>query len=123
MADALHNQPGARPWLIYGVNGFTSRLGNVLDGLPGRGIHGPVLVSEFAPWDGTRGARSDGLRDLWSQIRARPRQVIGASVYVWYTDGPETVDQQFGLVDSQGNPVDDALATITELFGGSGAGR
>jgi predicted porin len=78
-----------------------------------------VLVSEFAPWDGARGARADGLRDLWGQIHAGRQQVIGASVYVWYTDGPEAVDQQFGLVDSQGNPVDDALKTIAELFVGS----
>jgi hypothetical protein len=114
--DALRDRPAARPWLIYGVNGFTSRLGNVLDNLPGRGIDGPVLVSEFAPWDGVRGARGDGLRDLWAQIQGRGHQVIGASVYVWYTDGPEAVDQQFGLVDSQGNAVDDALSTIAELF-------
>jgi hypothetical protein len=119
IADAMRDRPAARPWLIYGVNGFTSRLGNVLDNLPGRGIDGPVLVSEFAPWDAERGARSTGLRDLWGQIQARGGQVIGASVYVWFADGPETVDQQFGLVDSQGNPVDDALATIAELFGGA----
>jgi hypothetical protein len=123
LTDAMRDRPAARPWLIYGVNGFTSRLGNVLENLPGRGIDGPVLVSEFAPWDGVRGARGNGLRDLWSQIQAHGHQVIGASVYVWYTDGPEAVDQQFGLVDSHGNPVDDALATIAELFGGPGIGR
>jgi beta-galactosidase/beta-glucuronidase len=123
LTDALQARPAARPWLIYGVNGFTSRLGNVLDNLPRRGIDGPVLVSEFAPWDGERGARSTGLRQLWGQIRAREGQVIGASVYVWLTDGPESVDKQFGLVDSQGNPVDDALATISELFGGPGSVR
>jgi hypothetical protein len=119
LVEALQNRPASRPWLIYGVNGFTSRLGNVLDNLPSLGIDGPVLVSEFAPWDGARGARADGLRDLWGQIHAGRQQVIGASVYVWYTDGPEAVDQQFGLVDSQGNPVDDALKTIAELFVGS----
>jgi beta-galactosidase/beta-glucuronidase len=123
LTEALQNRPAARPWFIYGVNGFTSRLGNVLDNLPGRGIDGPVLVSEFAPWDGARGARASGLRDLWAQIRAHQQQVIGASVYVWYTDGPETVDQHFGLVDSNGSPVDDALATIAELFGGSATVR
>jgi hypothetical protein len=116
LSDALQAAPASRPWFIYGVNAFTSRLGEILDNLPRLGIDGPVLVSEFAPWDGERGSREQGLRELWSQVRARKQQVIGASVYVWYTDGPETLDQRFGLVDTEGQPVDNALTTIAELF-------
>jgi hypothetical protein len=123
LTDALSQKPASHPWLIYGVNAFTSRLGDILDNLPRRGIDGPVIVSEFGPWDGERGTRSAGLRDLWAQIRAHDQQVIGASVYVWYADGPEEVDQRFGLVDMWGEPLDDALETIADMFGGVRAGR
>jgi beta-galactosidase/beta-glucuronidase len=123
LTEAWAESPSARPWLIYGVNAYTARLGEIIDSLPGRGIDGPVLVSEFAPWEGERGARSSGLRDLWGQIQARERRVIGAAVYVWYADGPETVDQRYGLVDAAGRSVDNAVETIAQLYGGVGFGR
>ena len=82
-----------------------------------------MLVSEFAPWDGERGARAAGLRDLWRQIKEREHRLLGAAVYVWYADGPEAVDQRFGLMDALGRPIDDAVDTIAELFGGAGLPR
>ena len=98
LTEAWAEIPAERPWLIYGVNAYTARLGEIINSVPGRGIDGPVLVSEFAPWEGERGARSSGLRELWKQIQAREPRVIGAAVYVWYADGPETIDQRYGLV-------------------------
>jgi beta-galactosidase/beta-glucuronidase len=123
LSDALREHPAPRPWLIYGVNAYTQRLGEIIDNLPGRGIDGPVLVSEFAPWDAEPGARAAGLRDLWAQIKEREHRLIGAAVYVWYTDGPEAVDQRLGLMDALGRPIDDAVDTIAELFGGAGLPR
>jgi hypothetical protein len=123
LTEAWAETPTARPWLIYGVNAYTARLGEIIDSLPSRGIDGAVLVSEFAPWEGERGARSLGLRELWAQIQSRERGVIGAAVYVWYAEGPEVIDQRFGLVDAGARPVDDAVETIAQLFGGEGVGR
>jgi hypothetical protein len=62
------------------------------------------------------GERAEGFRAQWAAVRARPDYVLGGAVYVWSTDGPEEVDRQFGLVDAAGQPVDDALETISALY-------
>jgi hypothetical protein len=116
VGDALGAMPAARPWLVYGINAFTPRLGQILDDWPGQGIDAPVLVSEYGMLGAERGTRAQPLRDLWSTIRTRPRYVLGGAAYVWYADGPEGVDQQFGLVDPYGLPVDDALDAIRDLY-------
>lgn len=114
--DALRAMPATRPRLVYGINVFTPRLGQILDDWPGQGIDAPILVSEYGMLGAERGARAEPLRNLWSTIRARSRYVLGGAAYVWYADGPEEVDQQFGLVDPYGEPVDDALDAIRELY-------
>jgi hypothetical protein len=114
--DALGAVPAERPWLVYGINAFTPRLGQILDDWPGQGIDAPVLVSEYGMLGAERGTRAQPLRDLWSTIRTRSRYVLGGAAYVWYADGPEEVDQLFGLVDPYGQPVDDALDAIRELY-------
>jgi beta-galactosidase/beta-glucuronidase len=116
LANALRERPASRPWLIYGMNAYTPRLGDILKVWPQLGLDAAVLVSEFALYSAPRGARAQGFRDLWATIRSQPDYVLGGAVYVWCTDGPETVDQAYGLVDRQGQPVDDALQAISEMY-------
>jgi hypothetical protein len=116
LARAFEAAPVSRPWLIYGVNAYTPRLSEILSGWPQRGIPTSLLVSEFAPLDPPPGQRGAAFREIWSVIRSFPNVVLGGSVYVWSTDGPEAVDRQFGLVDARGVPVDDALDVISELY-------
>jgi hypothetical protein len=116
LARAIEATPGDRPWLIYGVNAYTPRLEEILQTWPDRRIPTSLLVSEFAPLNAPRGQRDAAFRDIWAVIRSYSRYVLGGSVYVWSTDGPETVDQQFGLVDERGVPVDGALDVISELY-------
>jgi hypothetical protein len=116
LARALAARPAPRPWLVYGVNAYTPRLVEIIDGWPDRLIPTSLLVSEFAPLNGARGERADAFREIWGSIRTRAAQVLGGAVYVWSTDGPEEVDRAFGLVDANGEPVDDALETIAGLY-------
>lgn len=116
LARALDANPADRPWLVYGVNAYTPRLTEILDGWPARGIPTSLLVSEYAPMNVPHGERADHFREHWGAIRARPTFVLGGAVYVWSTDGPEEVDRTFGLVDANGDPVDDALDTISTLY-------
>lgn len=113
---ALAANPGSRPWLVYGVNAYTPRLTEILDTWPQRGIQTSLLVSEYAPMNVPHGQRADHYRQQWATIRAYRGYVLGGAVYVWSTDGPEEVDREFGLVDASGQPVDDALDTISELY-------
>jgi hypothetical protein len=73
-------------------------------------------VSEFALLGAERGHRADAFADLWSTIRAHSDYVIGGAVYVWYAEGPEEVDREFGLVDGHGRAVDDALDALGRLY-------
>ena len=116
LARALAANPADRPWLVYGVNAYTPRLAEILDGWPERGIPTSLLVSEYAPLNAPHGERADRFREIWGIIKAHARFVLGGAVYVWSTDGPEEVDRAFGLVDAGGTPVDDALDTISTLY-------
>jgi hypothetical protein len=116
LARALAANPADRPWLVYGVNAYTPRLAEILDGWPERGVPTSLLVSEYAPLNAPRGERADQFRDIWGTIRARSSFVLGGAAYVWSTDGPEEVDRAFGLVDAGGTPVDDALDAISALY-------
>jgi hypothetical protein len=116
LAAALAARPADRPWLVYGVNAYTPRLTEILAGWHDRAIPTALLVSEFAPLDAPRGERADRFRTIWQSIREAPPYVLGGAAYVWSTDGPEAVDRAFGLVDESGEPVDDALDAIAELY-------
>jgi hypothetical protein len=118
LARALSARPAPRPWLVYGVNAYTPRLAEILDGWPDRQIPTSLLVSEFAPLNAPRGERAAQFREIWRTIRARSARVLGGAVYVWSTDGPEEVDRAFGLVDPSGEAVDDTLETIAALYRG-----
>lgn len=116
LARALAERPADRPWLVYGINAYTPRLAEIIEGWPQRGIPTSLLISEYAPLNAPHGERADGFRTQWAAVRAHPEYVLGGAVYVWSTDGPEEVDRQFGLVDAQGQPVDNALDTISSLY-------
>jgi hypothetical protein len=116
LTRAIDANPADRPWLIYGVNAYTPRLGEILGHWPGHHIPTSLLVSEFAPPNAPRGERAELYREIWGVIRSFPAFVVGGAVYVWSTDGPEAIDQQLGLVDEHGTPVDDALDTIADLY-------
>ena len=104
LARALAANPADRPWLVYGVNAYTPRLAEILDGWPERGIPTSLLVSEYAPLNAPHGERADQFREIWGVIQARSSFVLGGAVYVWSTDGPEEVDRAFGLVDAERHP-------------------
>jgi hypothetical protein len=117
IAEALRATPGQRSWLVYGINAYTSRLIEILDEWPRQDVDAAVLVTEYGPSFGSdRALRADAFRSLWTMIRSRPDYVLGGAAYVWYAEGPEEVDRDFGLVDPEGQPVDDALATIRDQY-------
>ena len=116
IAEALRARPIPRPWFVYGVNAYTPRLGQILAEWPERGIDAAVLVSEFALLGVERGRRAEAFAELWSTILAYPDYALGGAVYVWYAEGPEEVDREFGLVDRDGRPVDDALDALGYLY-------
>jgi hypothetical protein len=122
VARAVTSRPADRPWLIYGTNAYTDRLAEILDGWCDRQMPTSLLVSEYAPLGAARWERSDLLREQWATIRVRGTYVLGGAVYIWSTDGPEEVDRAFGLVDEAGQPVDDALDTISDLYRADAAG-
>lgn len=102
--------------LVLGTNAYTSALQETVEGWPELWMTVPLYVSEFGAAGLGPGERSAVLRRMWGVIRAWPQWTFGGAVYVWTTDGPEEVDRVFGLVDGRGIPVDDALATIADLY-------
>jgi hypothetical protein len=107
-----------RPWFIYGINAYTPRLAEILNGWPSDGWDVPLLVSEFAPGGMSPADRPDGFRSMWRMIRAADGWVLGGAVYAWTTNGPEEVDRVFGLVDADGKPVDGAFAAVSGFYRG-----
>jgi beta-galactosidase/beta-glucuronidase len=103
----------SRPWFVYGVNTYTPRLAAILDGWSAQGFDVALLVSEFAPGPESR---PTGYAAYWSTIRSHPQSVLGGAVYVWYRDGPEDIDHQYGLVDPNGQAVDGSLDQIGQAF-------
>ena len=55
---------------------------------------------------------------MWKMIRGASGWVLGGAVYAWTTDGPEEIDRVFGLVDTEGKPVDGAFAAVSALYRG-----
>ena len=116
LKSALAVSGDPRPWFILGVNVYTPRLGEVIDGWPRHGVDAPLLVSEFGPGGAGPSDRPQGYRELWGLIRSRPERVIGGAAYVWFTEGPEEVDRIFGFVDPAGRPVDGALGALASAY-------
>jgi hypothetical protein len=117
VAQALRSDGVDRPWFIYGMNFFTTRLESALARGQARSLGQPLLISEFGPV-GLRGiGRAAVYSQLWKIISANRGLVIGGCAYVWTTEGPEPLDRTFGLTDARGAPVDSSLSTLAALFG------
>jgi hypothetical protein len=106
----------SRPWFVYSMNFFTTRMRAALDTGPTRTMHQPLMISEFGPVGLRPENRPVGYRELWNIIRGHPDTVLGGSAYVWTTAGPEPLDRNFGLTDANGQPVDGALAELASLY-------
>jgi len=114
--QALAANPKPRPWFVYGMNFFTTRLQSALDSGPVTGLNQPLLISEFGPVGLRAEARPGGYLQLWDIIRSHRTRVLGASAYVWTTAGPEPLDRNFGLTDAAGQPIDGSLAELAALY-------
>jgi hypothetical protein len=116
LAEALKGQPAPRPWLVYGTNLYTDRLGQVLADWPQGGYDLPLVVSEFAPPGLARLGRPGSYVRMWRMVDRRRSMVLGGFAYVWSTAGPEPVDATFGLVGPDGTPVDATLGALGAEF-------
>lgn len=106
MAEAAARDGRDRPWLLFGTNSYSGRLGEIIDGWPARGYNKPLFVTEFGAEDSWPGGRAMGYRDMWRLIRAHGSFVLGGAPYAWTTAGPEPTDAKWGLLDADGRPVD-----------------
>ena len=126
LAAALRADGRARPWFVYGMNFFTTRLGDALTKGPALALHQPVLVSEFGPVGLRPADRPAAYEKLWKIVATHRGSVLGGCAYVWTTAGPEPLDRGFGLTNEAGEPVDGTLAALASLFAADqrdGAGR
>jgi glycosyl hydrolase family 2 len=106
-----------RPWFVYSMNFFTTRMRDALTSGPAHTqMHQPLMISEYGPVGLRPENRPAGYRQLWDIIREHPDTVLGGLAYVWTTNGPEPLDRSFGLTDAYGQPVDGALAELASLY-------
>jgi hypothetical protein len=115
LQEAWAQRGGPPQGFVLGMNFYTFRMRDGLDGWPKRGLDVPVVVSEFAPAGIGRGERAAGFWRMWQMIRTRPDYVLGAAPYVWSVEGPEPVDRLFGLTEG-GRPVDSTLGTLRDMY-------
>lgn len=112
--DALRARGIEQPWLVYGTNVFTLRgMHSVLDGWLRDDFRVPLLVSEFGLDQYPPADRPEGLVAMWDIIRQHDAYVLGGAIYAWTTAGIELTDTQYGLVDSDGQPIDGALRALS----------
>ncbi len=119
--DAFAAADLAPEQFIFGMNFYTPRIAEVLAGWTDHAFDVPILISEYAPAGLSPQGRPRGFQALWEIIRGRDDLVLGAAPYVWATNGPEAVDEIFGLTDPAGHAVDGSLETLQRLYRGEGA--
>ncbi|TAK21361.1 MAG: hypothetical protein EPO26_15670 [Chloroflexota bacterium] len=119
--DAFAAAGVAPDQFIVGMNFYTPRIAEVLAAWPDHAFDVPVLISEFAPAGGPPSSRAEGFRAIWGMIVPHEQFVLGATPYVWTTEGPEAVDRIFGLTDGNGDPVDEAVFELQRLYRGGAA--
>jgi hypothetical protein len=56
---------------------------------------------------------------MWDIIRQHDAFVLGGAVYAWTTQGIETTDTEFGLVDGANRPIDGSLDALRTAFSAS----
>jgi beta-galactosidase/beta-glucuronidase len=118
--DALRARDLEQPWMIYGMTAFTFRLQAILDDWPTADFRVPLVVSEFGLVDYPLPLRAEGLARMWDIVRQHDDYVLGGAVYAWTTEGIETTDIQFGLVDGQAQPIDGSLAALSRRLAAAG---
>jgi hypothetical protein len=101
---------------VFGMNFYTPRVDDALADWPAHDFDVPVLISEFAPAGFAPMTRPAAFGDLWRRVLKHEQFVLGATPYVWTTEGPEAVDRIFGLTDGHGRPVDGSLAALQRLY-------
>jgi hypothetical protein len=117
--DALRARGLEQPWMVYGMTTFTFRLQQILDDWPAADFHVPLLVSEFNLDNYPLPQRATGLVRMWDIIRQHDSIVLGGAVYAWTTQGIETTDTEFGLVDGANRPIDGSLDALRTAFSAS----
>ncbi len=116
LRDALRKDGVPRPWLVYGVNFFTLRICDALQSWPKRDFDSPVIVSEFAPSGLRPEDRPKGYIKMLKCIAKENPSLLGAFAYVWATTGPEAIDRVMGLVNQEGQPVDQSLTALGKAY-------
>ena len=116
LRHGLQSEPRARPWFVYGVNYYTSRICDTLRDWAQYNMGVSVMVSEFAPTGISREDRRRGFQRMWRCIAQYPDWVLGGFAYVWTTEGPEVVDRSLWLVDGKSTPTDDSLSALGQVF-------
>jgi hypothetical protein len=117
--DAFRDAGVTPTGFVFGMNFYTPRIDDALDAWAALGFDVPVLISELSPAGLSPMTRPSGFRDLWARVNRHEQFVLGATPYVWSTDGPEAVDRLFGLTDEDGRPVDGSLAELQRIFRGA----
>ena len=108
----MQRRPPEREWLLYAMNVYTAEIERILDTWTDYGFDRPLFVSEFGAEEYWPGGRAIGYLDMWRMIRSHPEYVMGGAPYVWTTEGPEPVDQKWGLMDGESVPVDDTFSRL-----------
>jgi len=121
--DALRARDLEQPWMIYGMTAFTFRLQNILDDWPSADFRVPLVVSEFGLVDYPLPQRAAGLVRMWDIIQKHGDETLGGAVYAWTTQGIETTDTQFGLVDAANRPIDGSLDALRAALAGAPSQR
>ncbi|MSQ15667.1 MAG: hypothetical protein EXR50_07385 [Dehalococcoidia bacterium] len=116
IAKALEADRLSRPWFVYGMNFFTYRIDQALRNGPASRMKQPLLISELGPAGLRPADRARGYLIQWNMLRNHSQQVLGGSIYVWTTEGPEPLDRSFGLTDANGVPTDGSLFALADVF-------
>ncbi len=116
--QVLKESDQPRPWLVYGLDVFTLRLGQTLQDWDRTGWPGPVVVSAFGPLGLYPADRPVGYLRMWRSIRKHSHLVLGGFAYVWTTAGAHPMDQAFGLFEDDGSPADASFDTLATVFRG-----
>lgn len=112
----LQNRGPERPWLLYGMNIYTGELERILRDWPSNGLDRPLFITEFGADQDWLFDRATGYLSMWWTIRGYPEYVLGGAPYTWTTEGPEPTDSKWGLMDGEGNPVDDTFAFLKNAW-------
>jgi hypothetical protein len=116
LTQLLRDSGDSRPWWLYGMNIYDKDPEPLLRRWPSYGWNRPLVISEFGADGGFGATRAEGYVSMWRAFRAHPDFVLGAAPYVWTAAGPEPTDAKWGLMNSQGQPVDDTFGRLQRLW-------